>query len=160
MSVILLISLQKVYFWMKMKKKSWHLAKKRKPIKLNKKITPPYLPDACTANASQLVANTSLPLPPHNYFPQCTAPPGAGAKLLHALHLHIGHKHKRLHIFWCLCVHKSEHMCNVHTHVIRHILHRQHLVLHLVLRLTSRSSHNFPTSDKVLPRLPHSARLV
>ena len=59
------------------------------------------LPDACNANASQLVANTSLPLPPHNYFPQmpqCNVPPGAGAKLLHALHLHIGHKHKRLHI--------------------------------------------------------------
>ena len=46
-------------------------------------------------------------------MPQCNAPPGAGAKLLHALHLHIGHKHKRLHIFRCLCVHKSEHqhMC-------------------------------------------------
>jgi hypothetical protein len=121
------------------------------------------LPDACNANASQLVANTPLTLLPHNYFPQMpqfNAPPEAGAKLLHASHLHIGHKHKRLHIFWCLCVHKSEHMCNVHTHVLRHILHRQHLDLHLVLRLTSRSSRNFPTSDKVLPRLPHSDRLV
>ena len=51
-------------------------------------------------------------------MPQCNVPPGAGAKLLHALHLHIGHKHTR---FWCLCVHKSEQMCNVYTQCVLHM---------------------------------------
>ena len=122
------------------------------------------LPDACNANASQLVANTPLTLPPQLLSTDAPMQCSPWGRCKAFARLALAHRAQAHALLMSLCpqVWANEQcvytMCI--THVLRHILHRQHLVLHLVLRLTSRSSHNFPTTDKVLPHLPHSARLV